>query len=340
MIYRIFLLLIFPLSMLAQHAPNGNMQTSKAVDFMKLLSKDQKAKSTFPFDEMNRYNWHFVPSSMSARDGISMRDMSPTQKKKLNELLHVFLSEKGYNKTQGIMSLEYVLKVLEPTNDHRIPENYYVAFYGEPGSDKIWGWKFGGHHISLNFTMVDDKLAFAPFFFGANPGDVKEGPKKGYRALKNEEDLGFELLNALTADQRKQAIFESTAFPDNVTTNTPQVSPLEEVGVMAEHMTTDQKIILEKLIASYLEAMPEKIALFRKNKIQKEDFEQIRFGWAGDTKIGAPHYYRVQGKSFLIEFDNTQNNANHIHTVWRDFNGGDYGLDLIRNHYMQSPHQH
>ena len=165
MIYRIFLLLIFPLSLLAQHSPNASVQTNNAVEFIKTLNKDQKAKSTFQFDEMNRYNWHFVPSTMSARDGISMRDMSPIQKKKLNELLHVFLSEKGYNKTQGIMSLEYVLKVLEPTNDHRIPENYYVAFYGEPGSDKVWGWKFGGHHISLNFTMVDDKLAFTPFFF-------------------------------------------------------------------------------------------------------------------------------------------------------------------------------
>ncbi len=340
MIYRIFLLLIFPLSLLAQHSPNASVQTNNAVEFIKTLNKDQKAKSTFPFDEMNRYNWHFVPSTMSARDGISMKDMSPIQKKKLNELLHVFLSEKGYNKTQGIMSLEYVLKVLEPTNDHRVPENYYVAFYGEPGYDKVWGWKFGGHHIALNFTMIDDKLAFAPFFFGANPGDVKDGPKKGYRALKNEEEFGFELLNALDVDQRKQAIFESNAFADNVTTNTPQASPLEEVGLMAQNMSSDQKIILEKLITAYLEAMPEKIALFRKNKIQKEDFENIRFGWAGETRIGAPHYYRVQGKSFLIEFDNTQNNANHIHTVWRDFNGADYGLDLIRDHYLQGPHKH
>lgn len=340
MIYRIFLLLIFPLSLLAQHSPNASVQTNNAVEFIKTLNKDQKAKSRFPFDEMNRYNWHFVPSTMSARDGISIKDMSPIQKKKLNELLHVFLSEKGYNKTQGIMSLEYVLKVLEPTNDHRVPENYYVAFYGEPGYDKVWGWKFGGHHIALNFTMIDDKLAFAPFFFGANPGDVKDGPKKGYRALKNEEEFGFELLNALDVDQRKQAIFESNAFADNVTTNTPQASPLEEVGLMAQNMSSDQKIILEKLITAYLEAMPEKIALFRKNKIQKEDFENIRFGWAGETRIGAPHYYRVQGKSFLIEFDNTQNNANHIHTVWRDFNGADYGLDLIRDHYLQGPHKH
>ena len=340
MIYRIFLLLIFPLSLLAQHSPNASVQTNNAVEFIKTLNKDQKAKSTFPFDEMNRYNWHFVPSTMSARDGISIKDMSPIQKKKLNELLHIFLSEKGYNKTQGIMSLEYVLKVLEPTNDHRVPENYYVAFYGEPGYDKVWGWKFGGHHIALNFTMIDDKLAFAPFFFGANPGDVKDGPKKGYRALKNEEEFGFELLNALDVDQRKQAIFESNAFADNVTTNTPQASPLEEVGLMAQNMSSDQKIILEKLITAYLEAMPEKIALFRKNKIQKEDFENIRFGWAGETRIGAPHYYRVQGKSFLIEFDNTQNNANHIHTVWRDFNGADYGLDLIRDHYLQGPHKH
>ena len=340
MFLRIIFVLLFPVSIFAQHSKNVHSTSGKAIEFLNSLQEEQKKKVVFPFDEINRYNWHFVPATMSPRDGLSMKDLDDGQKEKLNELLHAFLSDKGYDKTKGIMSLEYVLKVLEPTNDNRIPENYFIGIYGDPSHDKVLGWKFGGHHIALNFTIVDDKIAFAPFFFGANPGTVRQGPQKGYRALKDEEDYGFELVNMLDQQHKEKAIFTLTAFADNVTTNVPQVSPLEDVGIMAKELTVEQKIVLNKLIATYLNAMPKKIAALRQSRIVKENFDGIRFGWGGSTKIGEPHYYRVQGKSFLIEFDNTQNEANHIHTVWRDFNGGDYGLDLIKEHYQKNEHHH
>jgi hypothetical protein len=189
----------------------------------------------------------------------------------------------------------------------------------------------------LNFTIVEDKLAFAPFFFGAQPAEVKEGQKKGMRIIKDEEDLGFELMNSLTQEQRQKAIFRVKAFSDIVTGNTVNVSPLEPAGIPARELTYNQKTILNKLIMAYLLSMPPAIAETRMKKITKEDMNEIFFGWAGEIEYGKPHYFRVQGKSFLIEFDNTQNNANHIHTVWRDFNG-DYGKDLLREHHLSSHH--
>ena len=235
------------------------------------------------------------------------------------------------------MSFEYILKEMEPNNPIRIPENYYAAIYGSPNKDSVWGWKFGGHHVSLNFTVVNGQLSFAPFFFGVNPAEVKDGPKKGMRLIKDEEDMGFELVNSFNVEQKQKALFQLKAFSEIVTTNSQQVAPLKPVGIFAKDMTSEQQLILNKLIIAYLSSMPSQIAKIRMRKITSEDMDVITFGWAGGTVRGIPHYYRIQGKTFLIEFDNTQNNANHIHTVWRDFNG-DFGADLLKEHYHNSKH--
>jgi len=333
-----FWLLMFPLIVFSQNKAIVHSGSKAAENFIQSLSAIQKSKATFSFEEMNRFNWHFVPASQSERDGIVMKTLDSNQKTLLLDVLHCFLSDKGFEKTKGIMSLEYVLQQLEPQNTHRIPENYSIAIYGKPNKDSIWGWKFGGHHIALNFTIINDKVAFAPFFFGANPGNVKDGAQIGFRALKDEEDFGFELLNSLDTNQLKKAVFTNIAFKEIVTTNAPKVAPLKAEGIVANELTNPQKIILNKLIVCYLSTMPKKIAEARIKKIKNEDFNDIYFGWAGALNKENGHYYRIQGKSFLIEFDNTQNKANHIHTVWRDFNGGDYGEDLIQEHYQK--HQH
>ena len=340
MFLRLLLVLLMPIYLLGQSTISTKTNTKHAVDFINALKPDQKKMMLFPFDELNRYDWHFVPPPQSARTGVPLKDLDSMQKLLLHKMLHGFLSDKGYDKTKRIMDLEYILMVLEPKNKARIPENYFVSIYGMPGNDEVWGWKFTGHHLALNFTVIKDQIAVAPFFFGANPGTVKDGPQKGFRALKEEEDLGFELIDMLDDTQRAKAIFNAKAFSDIVTFNSPKVIPLDEVGLLASEMTATQKNVLEKIIATYLASMPEKIAKFRKKKIMTEDIDSIRFGWAGATKIGEGHYFRVQGKTFLIEFDNTQNNANHIHAVWRDFDGGDYGLDLIKAHYQQAEHKH
>lgn len=334
---KLILLLLLPFSMLAQSNYKNNLGSAKAMTFVNSLSASQQRETVFPFDEMNRYDWHYLPATMVVRTGIGVKDLDSNQKQNLDILLQAFLSDEGFTKTKNIIGFEYLLKEMQPDNPIRIPGNYFVAIYGSPGKDSIWGWKFSGHHVALNFTVVNDQLAFAPFFFGVYPAEVKDGPKKGTRIMKDEEELGFELVNSMAPEQKQKAIFQLKASTDIVTTNSAQVAPLKSAGIFAKDMTLEQKTTLNKLIVAYLLAMPPDISKIRMGKITKEDMNEICFGWSGGTELGKPHYYRVQGKSFLIEFDNTQNNANHIHSVWRDFKG-DFGEDLLKEHYQHSHH--
>lgn len=332
----LYFLLFIPLALNGQ---NNTVDFSSALIVINSLDSLQKAKSVFPFDEMSRYDWNYLPPSLIPRRGACLKDLDSTQKNNVYALLKSFLSEKGFTRTLDIMDNEFYLKELEPNMIHRIPENQFIAFYGNPGTDSIWGWKFSGHHIALNFTIVNDKLAFTPVFFGVYPAEIKEGQNKGRRIIKDEEDIGFELINMLSSEQKLKAIFQSKAFNDIVTTNSIQVGPLDPVGILAKDLTPQQKIILNKLIVCHLSSMPTEIAEMRMKRIASEDFNQIRFGWAGGLVEGVPHYYRIQGKTFLIEFDNTTHNANHIHIVWRDFNG-DFGVDLLKEHYENTKHHH
>jgi len=336
---KLLLLLLLPFTLAAQKKDTTNHGSAKAMDFVTSLNDVQKKKAVYPFETMNRYEWHYLPATMVARYGVAVKDLDSNQKQHLYTLLQTYLSTDGYSRTKSIMDREYFLKEMEPDNTNRIPENYYVAVYGDPGKDSVWGWKFSGHHVALNFTIVNDQLAFAPFFFGIYPAEVKDGPKKGMRIIKEEEDLGFELVNSFTPEQKQKAVFQLQSFTDIVTTNSEQVGQLKPVGIFAREMTPAQKILLNKLIVAYLLSMPPLTANARMKKITKEDMDALRFGWAGGTKPGIPHYYRLQGNTFLIEFDNTQSNANHIHTVWRDFNG-DFGADLLFEHYHNSKHHH
>ena len=321
----LYFLLFIPLALNGQ---NNTVDFSSALIVINSLDSLQKAKSIFPFDEMSRYDWNYLPPSLIPRRGACLKDLDSTQKNNVYALLKSFLSEKGFTRTLDIMDNEFYLKELEPNMIHRIPENQFIAFYGNPGTDSIWGWKFSGHHIALNFTIVNDKLAFTPVFFGVYPA-----------VIKDEEDIGFELINMLSSEQKLKAIFQSKAFNDIVTTNSIQVGTLDPVGILAKDLTPQQKIILNKLIVCHLSSMPTEIAEMRMKRIASEDFNQIRFGWAGGLVEGVPHYYRIQGKTFLIEFDNTTHNANHIHIVWRDFNG-DFGVDLLKEHYENTKHHH
>jgi hypothetical protein len=280
-----------------------------------------------------------VPAASYPRTGIALNQLNEEQKKLLFEVLQSSLSETGYAKTQQIISLENVLAEMSGNPDYHDPEKYHAAFYGNPAKDSLWSWSFQGHHISLNFTVLNGETSIAPRFLGANPAIVKEGSRKGERTLAKEEDLGLELINSCSAGQKQKAIFQHKAYYDIVTTNSADVEPLEPVGIRMKELNHSQQSILLQLIDEYLATMPEDLAAKRMEKLKKEEAAEILFGWAGATKLGEGHYYRIQGKSFLIEFDNTQNNANHIHSVWRDFDG-DFGRDLIRGHYQSSEHHH
>ena len=308
-----------------------------AIKFLNALTQEQKNKAQMPFDDAAKLDWHYFPASMYPRAGISISELNENQKQILFQLLQASLSETGYVKTQQIISLENVLSELSDNTSMRDPEKYYAAFYGNPEKDSLWAWSFQGHHLSLNFTILNGKMEIAPRFMGANPATVKSGSRKGERTLSVEEDLGLQLINSI--QDKQQAIFSERSPYDIVTGNSSEVEPLAPVGIKMGDLSPENKNLLLRLINEYLATMPDELAAKRSQNLENEEMNDIRFGWAGATQSGLPHYYRIQGTTFLIEFDNSQNNANHIHSVWRDFNG-DFGRNLIREHYQNSEHQH
>ncbi len=311
---------------------------TKAIAFINSLSETQKSKSLFPFTDMGRYEFSFLPVHMIPRRGVQLKELDAIQKTKFNELLQEYLSNEGITKVKNIIGLENVLKELE-NNDRRDEGVYAVSFFGMPGKDSAWGWKFEGLHISLNFTIVKNRVVFAPLFMGSNPAEIKEGARKGFRALKNEEDEAFVLINMFTSPQREKVIFREQALSEIATFSASETAPLLPVGIFVKEMNDNQKKQLDKLLGVYLSNMPPILAERRRKRIVNEDMNDLRFGWAGSTERGKPHYYRIQGKNFMIELDNTQTNANHIHSVWRDFYG-DFGRDLLMEHYHTTKHPH
>jgi hypothetical protein len=234
------------------------------------------------------------------------------------------------------MSLDQVLKDMEQgKGPERDPEKYYVSIFGEPGEQGTWGYRFEGHHISLNFTIVNGHIASSPNFFGANPATVKEGPRAGLRALATEEDLGREMVKSLDESQRAIAIVDKTAPKDIITFDSRKAALKGQPnGLPFSKMNGKQKEILGELVGVYANNLPPAVADFRLDQFKKNQ-GNLYFAWAGGIEKGDPHYYRIQTPVFLIEYDDTQNNANHIHSVWRDFNG-DFGADLLAQHYQAS----
>jgi hypothetical protein len=305
--------------------------------FLDSLSKEQLQKVQHDFNDLSREDWHFFPVAMLPRGGVSLKSLDRAQQSLLRPLLQHYLSESGYDKTMRIINLENVLSLLENNPKFRDAGLYHINFYGQP-EDAVWAWSFEGHHVSLNFTDINGKISMVPRFLGANPAEVPSGPNKGERVLAAEEDLAFALLNALSPEQRQKAVFQEYSLWDLATSTSSQVGALKTVGIAHKALNKKQQTMLMAIVNEYVNTMPKPIAQERLQRIAEEDLNDIHFGWAGAMEKGKPHYYRIQGKTFLVEFDNTQNNANHIHTVWRDFDG-DFGRDLIREHYKQH-HKH
>jgi hypothetical protein len=264
--------------------------------------------------------------------------MTPTQRHLAYSLLAAGLSQQGYIKATTIMSLEDVLRILEnDSGERRNPEKYHLSIFGAPSEKGTWAWRFEGHHLSLHFTLVNGKLAASPTFLGSNPAEVRQGPRQGLRVLAAEEDLARELLNSLTEAQRKLAILDAKA-PNDILTSNKKTALIEgKLGVSLAQLNPKQRGLLANLLNEYVYNVPDQLALAREEKIRAAG-QDIRFAWMGPTEKGALHYYRIQAPTFLIEYDNTQNNGNHIHSVWRDFNG-DFGLDLLAEH-LKSAHGH
>jgi len=316
--------------------PRDPEMLAAAKGFLGSLTAEQRQLTQFTFDNEGREAWNFVPM---VRQGLAYQKMSIEQRQLCLHLVRTGLSAKGYMQAKGIMGWEQILSELEgrqPGDNYRNPELYYLAIFGEPAADEPWGWRFEGHHLSLNYTSVTGALSVTPQFMGTNPARVPSGEYAGMRLMADEEDLARQLVLSFDDAQHRLAVISATAFPGIVTGAGRVAAALgDKKGLPYEAMLPEQQELLDMLIKVYLGRMPDDVADAKWRTIQKEEMAQVSFAWAGSLRQGEGHYYRILGKSFLVEYDNTQNDANHIHTVWRDFTG-DFGRDLLREHYQHS----
>jgi hypothetical protein len=315
------------------HGHTVSVMTETANRLLAALSPEQAAKVTFPFQDEERTRWFYVPID---RKGLTLGEMSPYQRHLASALLASGLSQAGYIKAVTIMSLEDVLRAIENDSGvRRNPEKYHFTVFGTPSDTGTWGYRVEGHHISQNYTVANGEVVDGPSFFGSNPAEVRQGPRKGLRTLAHEDDLGFAVIHALDEPLQKTAIVDPKAYGEILTTNTRAAALKgQPSGLAASKMNARQFDALRALAELYARNLPDDIAQRRMDQIDKAG-RNAWFAWAGGTKPGDPHYYRVQTASFMIEFDMTQDNANHIHSVWRDLNG-DFGGDLLKAHYETS----
>jgi hypothetical protein len=314
----------------------GGRMAVAAERLLAALGPDAKGKATFGFDDPERLNWHFIPRE---RKGLPLKEMSPEQRALAFGLLETGVGAAGSLKATTIMSLEAILREIEkgqgPVRD---PERYFVSIFGTPSNTGKWGWRIEGHHLSLNFTLDGGKIVAAtPAFFGANPAEVREGPRQGLRTLGEIEDNALRLFQALDADQQKTALLAAEA-PRDIASNSGQQGPngglpartaSQPEGVAFGDLNESQRDLMKALVESHAVNLPDEVASAWLDEIVAAGPEQVRFGWYGPADRSQPHAYKVQGPTFLIEFNNTQNNANHIHSVWRH-TLGDFGLAAAR----------
>lgn len=306
-----------------------------ANDFLASLTEEQRAETVYETDDPERVNWHFVPKPFEgekARGGLPLKDMRADQRHLAYALLSTGMSHRGFATSLQIMSLEQVLHELENA-PHRDAAMYYLTLFGEPGS-QAWGWRVEGHHLSINFTVADGEVVSGtPNFFASNPAEVLRGPREGLRVLAAEEDVARGLVQSLSDEQREAAVVREKAPRDILTSADSEVSPLEDLGVRWKELNDAQRDALLRLIDVYVHRLRPDVAERDLAEIEEAGMEHIVFAWAGGMEKRQPHYYRVQGPTFLLEYANTQNDANHVHAVWRDFDG-DFGRDHLREHYQ------
>jgi hypothetical protein len=299
--YRILVVLLgasFALCAAAQDKPHPTAATAAKMRasverLLAALPHESREQAVRPFEDRDRIEWHYT---LRSRNGLALKDMDKPGREATHALLRAALSTAGYRKAANIIELEIVLREIEMFGWMRDPERYYLTVYGTPDRAKPWGLALRGPSPVAQFHA------------------------------------GWTLLDSLNDAQRREAMFETRTYGDIVTRNRDKVAPLDAVGIPVAKLDAKQRGLLWKLIETYAASFEPGLARARLARAKQGGFEALRFGWAGSTTRGKPHYYRVQGKLFLIEYDASQDDGNHIHTVWRDFSG-DFGRDLLREHY-------
>ena len=315
----------------------------------------QNISGRLSFADTSRLQWNNLPVGLRARAGTSIGNMTDDQRKLLHRVLSVSLSSQGYLKATSILHLDNLLnryfdtlfykKEINDTTYGFVKsllwshKNYYFAFFGQP-TDSIWGYKLEGHHLSVNFTFVNGNLSVTPFFIGTDPAEYPNSEYAGWRVLGQEEDLGIKLIHLMTPAQQKKATL-STAVPTDIITAAESGKRLvDNWGVLGTEMNDQQKAVLQYIIREFVFNLEYEKAVLEYNKIIKAGIDKIYFGWIGVYDESKPHYYVLNGPTFIIEFDNNggpRNSANHIHAIWRE-KGNEYGEDVLKKHYQVQKH--
>ena len=317
------------------HAAAVSQMTEACSNFLNSLNSDQKAKTVYSYLDGERIFWYYPPLN---RHGLPLRQMDAKQRQLAYAVMASGLTDKSYEQAKLIIEHEDILGPLEVEQDKvtflRDTERYYFTIFGEPGGSDPWGWRVEGHHVCLNYSIWNDKvIAVTPFFFGANPAEVRKGPKNGLRILGDREDLAFELMESLDAGQQSKAIIYDEAPLDILTYNSSKVSLPREEGLPASRMSGTQQEMLMALVTLYVSQVRSDVAQERLDAFKTDGIDGIHLAWAGPVDKSKAHYYRLHGGDFLVEFDNRQDGANHIHSVYRDVEN-DFASDVLRQHLL------
>ena len=317
------------------HAAAVSQMTEACSNFLNSLNSDQKAKTVYSYLDGERIFWYYPPLN---RHGLPLREMDAKQRQLAYAVMASGLTDKSYEQAKLIIEHEDILGPLEVEQDKvtflRDTERYYFTIFGEPGGSDPWGWRVEGHHVCLNYSIWNDKvIAVTPFFFGANPAEVRKGPKNGLRILGDREDLAFELMESLDAGQQSKAIIYDEAPLDILTYNSSKVSLPREEGLPASRMSGTQQEMLMALVTLYGSQVRSDVAQERLDAFKTDGIDGIHLAWAGPVDKSKAHYYRLHGGDFLVEFDNRQDGANHIHSVYRDVEN-DFASDVLRQHLL------
>jgi len=303
----------------------GKMQVA-ARKYLATLSPELKKKGTFAFDDEHRMKWYFTPQQAKrqyTRKGARLEEMSADQKSAALALLKSGLSAKGYEQAKTILTLEGLLNEIEGPKSAMVRNTgwYFVSVFGEPNSTGKWGWRFEGHHMSVNYTLDRGEVVSAtPLLFGANPADVKDGDKKGLRALPEIENHARALIKSL--DEKQDAAARQGKEFAEIKEGQPRADVGNPVGIPAADLSGAQRETLQKLLAAYTDRMPEDIAQAEQKRVKAAPPGKLVFAYSGSAEPGKPYTYRVYAPDFVVEFlnvqgDSAKNPANHIHSAWR-----------------------
>ena len=309
-------------------SPTGAAMADAAKAFLAALTPEQAKVASFSYDDPERLNWHFIPRE---RKGLPLKALEGKPLQAALKLIQSGLSDAGYSQTLNVMSLEEVLYLIEAGDRserraRRDPAKYFLSVFGTPGPAGLWGWRLEGHHLSLNFSVKDGKvISSTPEFFGANPGTIEAGKGRQIRVLGPEEDIARQILKLCTPEQQKLCWISKEAPGEVPGPNVAQAAVGEPVGLTVAQMSDEQKKLLQELLGEYLKNLPADVEQERRTALNAAGVEKIAFAWYGQPDLNQPHHYRVQGPTFVIEYNNTQNNANHVHSMWRNLQG-DFAL--------------